>query len=243
MSRNIDDILKFRSDISPFLVHLTKNCDSVSASDVLKEIIKTKELQSDPKNFISSVWYAARDRAHKLDDDKKALLRPICFTESPINEIHCLLDISGRNVELEPYGLVFLKKNLAEKGVSPVIYINNHKNGNKDVFQEFFKLLSDNETKFEHLKKLIPLISHFGNKIEKTGQHDFTWEREWRYSESKFIFETKDVFLGLCPHNEIDEFEKCSAQFKFVDPYRNIKYYAEKISSLLNEKKINFSVF
>ena len=39
--------LSFQSDISPFLVHLTRAHDSTLASDVLKVIIEESQLRSD----------------------------------------------------------------------------------------------------------------------------------------------------------------------------------------------------
>ena len=38
----------------------------------------------------------------------------VCFTETPLNEIYSLLEISRRRVNLKPYGLVFLKEKLQE---------------------------------------------------------------------------------------------------------------------------------
>ena len=42
--RNIDDILHFRADLSPFLVHLTRGYNGRTASENLESIITDREL-------------------------------------------------------------------------------------------------------------------------------------------------------------------------------------------------------
>ncbi|AER67506.1 hypothetical protein Tlie_1787 [Thermovirga lienii DSM 17291] len=42
--RNITDILFFRGDISPFLVHLTRDHEEMEAKEVLKEILDKRKL-------------------------------------------------------------------------------------------------------------------------------------------------------------------------------------------------------
>lgn len=88
--------------------------------------------------------------------------------------------------------------------------------------------------------KILPLIAIFGRLIIPAGvdpetmdykEIDFTWEREWRYAcgIGPFIFSEEDVFVGLCPHAEIRDFEQRFGWLKFIDPYRNIKWYSEKL--------------
>jgi len=42
-------------------------------------------------------------------------LRAVSFTETPVSEVHCLLEIENRRIELAPYGLVFLKRTPFQK--------------------------------------------------------------------------------------------------------------------------------
>jgi hypothetical protein len=50
--RNIKDILYFRSDISPFLVHLTRRLGRLSAKDNLEKILTSKALNAGKKRLV-----------------------------------------------------------------------------------------------------------------------------------------------------------------------------------------------
>lgn len=119
--RSINDILDFRTDVSPFLVHLTRTADGRSAHERLKCIIQQRRLEAG-NDRISSASFGLDDAQSRA---KKDYFRAVCFTETPLDQIHCLLDIENRKVNLEPYGLVFLRESLQGRGVSPVLYLNN----------------------------------------------------------------------------------------------------------------------
>jgi len=244
--RNIDEILLFRSDLSPFLVHLTKSTDNQSAKEILFEILDAKELKAG-MGEVSDAKYAGWTR--NLDDDlKEKLFNAICFTETPLNEIHCLLEISSRNIHLEPYGIVFLKARLKERDVSPAIYINNEQGNKNPLIRALYSLIDDYP---DEAKQLLPLISVFGQKFQHpganqpaTGTVDFIWEREWRYPmvSGSFEFTEEDYFLGVCPHDEIAEFEQRYPTIKFFDPSKNIKWYASKLVSERQRLNLKYSV-
>jgi hypothetical protein len=241
--RNITDILFFRGDISPFLVHLTRDHEEMEAKEVLKEILDKRKLVAG-RDSISDVRFGGN-----LEDEQKYIyFSAICFTETPLSEAHCLLEIKGRNVDLKPYGLVFSKDKLKNKGVSPVIYINNWLGDQDGVVRALFSLI---ETHPEDAKFLIPLVTVFGEKLYTNGAVDFTWEREWRLPSSRgdLQIENDDVFVGLCPHDEIEEFEKKYENFfgegkplRFIDPRRNIKWYATKLIECRQRLDMKYSV-
>jgi hypothetical protein len=173
----------------------------------------------------------------------------VCFTETPINEIHCLLEIEGRKVDLEPYGLVFLKQKIEDLGVEPVFYVNNI-NGDKDpLVRGLFALINTNE---DVAAAVLPLISVFGRPFVAPGANppanppmlDFRWEREWRFAAAKgeFHFTEEDVFVGLCPHDEIEHFENLFPPIGFIDPTRNMKWYATKLIEARQRTDLKFSV-
>lgn len=241
MVRNIEDVLNFRNDISPFLVHLTRANNGVATKDILRQIICSKTLLQS-KEKISDVRFGCIDVS--WDEEKKNnLFSAICFTETPLNEIHCLLEIKNRRVNLEPFGLVFIKSNLKNKNVAPVLYLNNYGGLMDNVIYSLGDLVFNPEYNKE-LNKIFPLFSVFGNKIhpknadkKAIGQYDFSWEREWRlpYCYGNFSIDfSKDVFVGLCPHDDIEEFEniikeKTNENIPFIDPTRNAKWYATKL--------------
>lgn len=235
MAREIDDILIFREDISPFLVHLTKLKDGRTAKYILSRIIRERKLIAgdDP---VSDARLCIQRTVKK-----KEFCRAISFTETPLNEIHCLLEIAWRSCDLQPYGLVFVKDKLRKKGVSPVFYINNEGDDKIEVVKALCKLREDDA---EAAKQILPLISVFGKKLRADGDIDFLWEREWRYPSvyGDLQFDENDVFVGLCPDDEIRQFERLFPNVQFVDCRRNMKWYAKKLVDARQRLDIKFSV-
>lgn len=256
--RRINDILLFREDISPFLVHLTRDViEEVSknnfkvlktAKTVLEKIISDRQLEIGNPT-VSDARYGIEYYNSKLSlEDKKKFFSAICLTETPINEIHCLLEIGYRQINLQPYGLVFLKERLEERGVSPVFYMNNKKDDKDEVIRAMCSLIWSHPNQ---ASELLPLISVFGNKFttpdgrtKQMGSIDFRWEREWRLpaSQSPLSFEECDVFIGLCPHDEIEQMEKLFPGVGFIDPSRNMKWYASKLIDSRKRLELKYSV-
>lgn len=244
--RKIDDILLFRGDISPFLVHMTKKSDTLSAMQVLEKIIKEKVVRPG-RAEVSDIRYGGHTFSMS-DEDCQLYFGATCFTETPLDEIHCLLDINYRQINLEPYGLVFLKDRLLQKGVSPVMYLNNETGDKDKVAQALFSLIKSHA---EAAAKLLPLMSVFGQKIQapsaasrSKGRVDFRWEREWRqpYAREGVAFGDDDVFIGLCPHDEITHFEHAYPAIRFVDPLRPMKWYASKLIDMRQRVDLKYSV-
>ena len=264
--RNIDDVLHFRTDLSPFLVHLTRavweepreheklihqrevaDDPIVTAKTVLATIIEEQRLVPGD-NPISDARYAVN--TFKLSKSEiSAYFAAVSFTETPLAEVHCLLDITRRKVNLEPYGLVFLKERLRGKGVMPVWYLNNV-NGTKDAVARALCSLIDSHK--EEAKEILPLLAVFGKRLQPPGARsqawaslvDFTWEREWRWPAAlgPFTFAKEDVFVGLCPHDEISYFENMYKPVRFIDPRRPMKWYATSLVESRRRFKLKFSV-
>lgn len=245
--RDIEKVLLFRNDISPFLSHLTKNFGKNSAKTNLESIIVTKEL-SYGINKVSDARFGFPMNEITTDIARR-FFSAVCFTETPLNEIHSLLDISNSQVNLQPYGLVFIKNKLMKRQVSPVIYINNSDKKKIKLMEELCNMIKTNP---DQAANILPYISIFGNKLlpvagtgGSRGSIDFKWEREWRYASknSSFSFDYSDVFMGMCDHEHIDYFEYLTNHdILFFDPRRNIKWYAEKLVKARKNKKIVHSV-
>jgi len=240
MARDINDVLIFRGDISPFLVHITRDKQVgtnvvMPAATVLRKIIRNKQLiagddaMSDSRFFIYS------------QQQRKDYCRAISFTETPLNEIHSFLKIIGRSCNFEPYGLVFIKRKLCEKGVSPVFYINNEKADKLEVVEA---LCQWRNSAPEHAKQILPLISSFGKRLLTEKEIDFSWEREWRYPSvnGNLEFDEDDVFVGICPHDEISQFQSLIPGVPFVDCQRNMKWYAKKLISARQHHDLKYPV-
>jgi hypothetical protein len=204
--RDIKDILCFREDISPFLVHLTRDNDErrEPASAMLHTISEQKQLRCGDTR-VSVATFGGSLAGMNFETQRK-FFNAICLTETPLSEVHCLLDIKDRQINLAPYGLVFLKENLARKGIAPVLYLNNEKRDQDVVARALFKLIEISE---DAAALILPLLSVFGEKLQNpaakeppAGRTDWLWEREWRYPSVRghLEFTKDDVFVGLCPH-------------------------------------------
>lgn len=179
--RNISDILLFRQDFSPFLVHLTRKGSDGTASETLAKILKESKLRPGTER-VSDATFGGSMKGIKRDEQRD-LFCATCFTETPLSEVHCLLDIDKRTIDLEPYGLVFLKRKLELRGVASVLYLNNLDGSQQAVLEALFKLRQSDP---DAAKRLLPLISIFGKRVVApgatltTGRQDWRWEREWR---------------------------------------------------------------
>jgi Putative abortive phage resistance protein AbiGi, antitoxin len=184
MDREINDILYFRTDISPFLVHLARDVQNgLTAGEALEQIIQQGKLFAG-ESPVSDARFG-KNTSGMTTKEKKHYFGAICFTETPLNEVHCLLEIADRKVKLAPYGIVFSKENLRRKGVSPVFYINNELEDKDSVFQALCSLIT---TYPDEAAKILPLIAVFGKQILAPGakhrgskEVNFLWEREWRF--------------------------------------------------------------
>jgi len=251
--RSIDDILHFRDDISPFLIHMTKKNGEKSAKDNLHLILKSKLLKAG-KNPVSAATYARSSTRHpnnwmfkadfdKLSEDIKTCFRAICFSETPLRFSHCLFDIAGRSVNLEPYGIVLIKSHLQQKGVSPVLYINNYTKDKEPTLDLIADLVYTN---IDIARELIPLLGFAGHYMNSStpGIHDFQWEREWRYPaiKSDLKLSNSDIFIGLCPSDDIEEFEKLYPGILFIDPMFPLEYFATKLISCRKKHDMKYSI-
>jgi len=243
MKRKIENILETRSDISPFLIHLTRDSETKTAKKILENGIIIGQNLKAGKKGVSAATYTTKTRGYS-DKKRKDFFQAVCFTEAPISELHCFFDIEYRNIDLEPYGIVFLKDKLKRKGVSPVFYINNYGDDISSIFSEFCDCITTN---YNAAREILPLIASMGKKLNSASNTpmDFSWEREWRYPAYKghFGIEYADVFIGLCPHDEILYFESLfwevhRKSVPFIDPTRNIKYYADKLNTSMKKRDL-----
>jgi hypothetical protein len=274
MERNIEQVLNGRKDIAPFFVHLTKSAGTNSASDILKLILNSPRLLR-RGSFSGSAhqtlaWgtriYPSKARAVRSGVPESASI-PTCIslTETPLDQIHCLLDIRGRAINLEPYGIVLLKSKIQNlQGVNPVWYVNNYNGSNfiKRVVETMWRAsfdpqpqdsLDDVRTRAEYsgdtLREALCFIEMIGQRLGSgliSEPIDFYWEREWRSSNDIELVWGRgaddNVFMGLCPHAEIEAFEGMFP-LVFMDPLRNPNYYAEKILNRKLELGINHNLF
>jgi hypothetical protein len=158
----------------------------------------------------------------------------ISFTETPLAELNSLLEIAYREINLEPYGLVFPKEQLCLSGVTPAWYVNNDTGDKLDVLRALCSLI---DAHADEAAQILPLVAVFGKRLftaraRKPQRVDFSWEREWRWPSARgpFKFSRDDVYLGLCPHPEKPVFERRFAPIRFIDPRRPLDEYEAELT-------------
>jgi hypothetical protein len=197
-----------RDDISPFLVHLTRASESCSAIENLVSILKSKKIEArNPHCLVARKFDSMNFNRHL---QKK--FNTVCLTETPLHQISKLIaDIPGRRIKLEPYGLVFKRSEILDRGGSPAIYINaDGTNLAAYMLEEFnntfssfcsYGELQDSESYPDEIIHYYALVNIMAKR------HDFSWEREWRVcGDFKFkyhdliavIADEREDFLDLC---------------------------------------------
>ena len=113
----IRDLISKRTDLSTFVVHLTRNSTTESARDRLEGIIRTRRIEA------RSAYGQALERVAGNAVDE-ASQRVVCFTETPLEHIHLLTsDIEDRHVTFGPYGIALTKRIARSRGTNPVWYV------------------------------------------------------------------------------------------------------------------------
>jgi hypothetical protein len=216
-----EEFLNKKRDYSPFLVHLTKDDvladgEVISAKEILDTILEEKTLKAFNHFFPYSPNLKSQD-ASVIDK-----FRVVCFTETPIDQIDVLLNkVVQKQFNPEPYGLVFKKEYIQEKGGNPVFYTT--LKIAKPLWQYLYHPhVEGKEQVGDDICKLLALVT----KCQKG--HDFHWEREWRIV-GNLKFDLNDIYCGLCPEGDISYFENKYAPAKFISPYWGINKILDKL--------------
>src|SRR5712692_5454037 len=109
-----------RDDLSRFLIHLTRDYEGVSAENNLISILKMRKIQARNAHCLFKHDLAKL----RLSSTLQKRFTTVCFTEAPLPQIKRLIaKVAGRQIQLQPYGLVFDKDFLLARGASPAIYV------------------------------------------------------------------------------------------------------------------------
>lgn len=247
MSKSARELFtKERSDLSNFLIHLTKNgsfdlyepfakvpghylfrdSQGQEADDALKEILKMNPptlLARSPFSHFKygiSVGYQSRRRI------PLEWLQCVCFSEAPLRELKSFYratqDPKNQNVKAnkyQKYGLAFHTEFVRSKNGHPLFYFDSR----RKAVVTAVDMLGDPPFR-DSAKNTLALYESYGPKLhskipnDKT-EVDFRWEREWRVLGS-LQFRHDEVAFGLCPENEIEKvFQPMVGKaFPFIDP-------------------------
>jgi hypothetical protein len=230
---DLKEILNRRSDLSTFLVHLTRDFKGKSADDRLASILRDRKLEA------KSIYGLLRDRRSDLTDAAKDAQKVVCFTETPLEYAYLMMQkIDGREYEFGPYGVAITKKMGRIRGVNPVWYLDitpGHDwltvNANALAMRFINGGCID-----KHLAALFPFMEQMGTGTRASdGQaykKEFWWEREWRHRGD---FDLEDSrFICLCPEDEMDDFEELIEENEHEATCLDPRWSLEKVIAKLS---------
>ncbi|MFG5120866.1 hypothetical protein [Methylorubrum sp. POS3] len=163
--------------MSDSLVHLTKvDWHKWNAS------VPSGKCDMENEAFFTLLKILKEKKLRSHDGMIKGRYKCVCFSETPIMTLQQLFDNNHDNFRYRPFGIIFKKKYIFDKGGRPVIY---------QPADDFEKLHEDHQ----HL--------HVTYDLKNSPSIDFTWEREWRFRSDTGIELTKECAEILVPNNGI----------------------------------------
>lgn len=212
----ITEVLARRTDLSTFLVHLTRDTSpTISAKRNLISIIRQGRIEA-RSPFGMAV--RALDAAHQAKDSQRC----VCFTETPLQHVKLLTEaIENRVLRFQPYGIAITRKLGRELGANPVWYLDitpGHDWLTTPVNEFVDEAIAADEFE-DRIAKLTPFIEQMG-----TGEgyrKEFWWEREWRHRGN---FNLPPWYTVLCPQDDVAEIKgvveelNSEPSVSYVDP-------------------------
>jgi hypothetical protein len=200
---SIEELLHRRSDLSTFLVHLTRD-GTQSARDNLVCMLRERMIEArTPMGMAVDLEPYLRGT--------RASQRVVCFTETPLEHTWMMVEqISGRTQCFSCFGLVFTKTTARRKSCNPVWYVDmtpapGHQwltkpiDALRDRALEASKhhatgIVRRTALENEPILKLTPFIEQMGPT--RRARKEFWWEREWRHV-GDFCFEPRHLVAIL----------------------------------------------
>lgn len=223
---SIEELLHRRSDLSTFLVHLTRD-GAQTAKDNLVSILRERMIEArTPMGMAVDL--------EKYLRGTPASQRVVCFTETPLEHAWMMVtDIPGRTVCFSSFGVVFTKTTARRRGCNPVWYLDITP-GHDWLTQPVEKLKLQALEAAKHsvtgetqqwalanqpILKLTPFIEQMGPT--RRARKEFWWEREWRHA-GDFCFDASHLVTILAPedaHDTLDaELDALGRRVPVVDP-------------------------
>lgn len=229
---------KDRSDLSQFLIHLTKDGSferfdpkpgppagyekvrvPVVAKTSLIDILQNKRIEArSPFGYFKlkiNMFRALRNRVFVNGNVDPSWIHSVCFSEAPISELGDFYRATtNKRNQYKKYGVAFLQERLRQLGGNPIFYVDSRR---QDLLNALNSSLLNNGT---HFLPMMHLIDTFGPPVVAGAaiNSDFRWEREWRKKDSLF-FTYADLAFGICPADEIPYFKNLTSnQVTFIDP-------------------------
>jgi len=191
---------KDREDFSRFVIHLTRDFEDTNPLENLISILRSRRIEARSAHCLFSHKISGIGFSNVL----KKKFNTVCLTEVPLNQLRYIVGAyPGKSIELAPYGLVFLKSNLLEKGANPAIYVNSQETGLREfLLNQFMDNFGSRKT-YRSLRKFYgdhadAIIRYYSFVNLLSPQIDFSWEREWRH-QGHLKFEYDEIVAIVVP--------------------------------------------
>jgi hypothetical protein len=245
-SQTIDEVLARRTDLSTFVVHLTRDSEIASACENLASIIEDRQLRAgDPKGW--ATW-----EGFGLDREALATQRVVCFSETPLEHVHSLFaEIEGRSIQFRGYGVAFPKMVARWMEINPVWYIDLSRAPGTwrdwPMKEALNQLVLDANGDFagHPISKLAPFIEGMGSFPDGNGGvrlREFAWEREWRHLGDLDISPWWSRALWLCPESELEVFEAQIGEGHCIDPAWSLERIVGHLLGMRTDEMTPFGV-
>ncbi len=206
---DIRQLLSRRTDLSTFVVHLTRSGDGETGHDRLVSILASGRIEA--RTPYGQALSRIGDDAEGRESQKV-----VCFTETPLEHLHLLVQpIENRQFEFSKYGLAFTKKVSRQSGANPIWYIDitpGHDWLTVPLNRLVETAIAAGNFAASDLAKITPFIEQMGTHPEGNYRKEFWWEREWRCGGN---FQLTNRFIGLCPEDDINEFSGLSTDLGY----------------------------
>jgi len=249
----IKQVLDRRSDLSTFVIHLTRDYQGIQALTNLVSIIQHLTIEArSPLGIAKEMDEPANPSAQSQ--------RVVSFTETPLEHIYSFfaeLD-EERQCKFKPYGIGLTKMQARKLDINPVWYIDKtpgtqwlHNPEDQYPPAPLTKLIIEAKRIGDFHSSSIAQITPYIEPIGTWGTHqrEFWWEREWRHV-GDFHFNVAQIAFGLCEEERITEFEKwvhslygTESQYpilRFIDPRWGLE---EIIAHLAGKTKSDITPF
>lgn len=234
----IEELLARRTDLSTFLVHLTRDGNGHTAKENLISIVTSGTIQA------KSVFGPAVPRllrASQSTDSQKC----VCFTETPLEHVHILTsEIDDRDYCFRSYGIAISKKQGRRRGANPVWYLDitpGHGWLTVPLEQMIDAAIARGAYSDHPLARLTPFIEQMGRGQNAQGdggyKKEFWWEREWRHQGDYSIAGRPIV---ICPVGDmmdvrqalqaIDVNNRLVVDPSFIDPNWSLEQIIGKLA-------------
>jgi len=216
---DIKDVIARRTDLSTFLIHLTRDSEPQTARVKLQQILAAWELMA------RSPYGAAVQRLNTAGQNADSQ-RCVCFTESPLEHVYWLLrEIDDRQIQFKPFGIALPKKEGRKLRINPVWYVDTTPaQGHYWLMHPINALIDEaiHEEGFpgSHIARIAPFVEQMGTW--QGNRKEFWWEREWRHVGNLTL---PGRIIVLCPEADFAHFQNFVAQNQpqrsciFIDPH------------------------